>query len=103
MNPKPLVNRWREYGKHEILVNTNHDEIARLDFMANFFMYLRDDMVPNHKKIYEKKVKKNFQKKSLKYIIQAETLVNHYSWLRTLWLVVKRCLLLIINKLLKKL
>ena len=67
MYPKPLVNRWREYGKHEILVNTNHDEIARLDFMANFFMYLRDDMVPNHKKIYEKKVKKNFRKKHKRY------------------------------------
>ena len=63
MTSKPLPNRWRNYGNHEMLVETTHDESARLDFMANFFKHIGEEIWPNHKVIYDKKVEPDFKNK----------------------------------------
>ena len=64
MTAEPLPNRWRNYGEHEMLVDTTHDESARLDFMANFFRYIGNEMWPNHRKIYDKKVEPKFRQEN---------------------------------------
>tara|TARA_B100001559_G_C16442838_1_gene595298 strand:+ start:121 stop:1290 length:1170 start_codon:yes stop_codon:yes gene_type:complete len=64
METKSSNNTWRNYGRHEMLVETTHDESARLDFMGNFFKYLSSEMLPNHKKIYENKIKKKFKQEN---------------------------------------
>lgn len=58
----PLPNPWREYGKHEMLVDTTHDESARLDFMANLFRHVGNEIWPNHREVYDKKVEPEFKK-----------------------------------------
>ncbi|MBM3504330.1 MAG: class I SAM-dependent methyltransferase [Alphaproteobacteria bacterium] len=51
---------WRNFGRHEMLVDTTHDEGARLDFMINFFRHLGTQIAPGHREVYEKRVEPKF-------------------------------------------
>lgn len=37
---------WRGFGKHEMVVDTNHDEAARLDFTMNLFKHVGTEIWP---------------------------------------------------------
>ncbi|MSO65056.1 MAG: class I SAM-dependent methyltransferase [Alphaproteobacteria bacterium] len=53
---------WHNFGKHDMLVDTTHDEGARLDFMINFFRHLGTKVMPGHRDVYEKRVEPQFVK-----------------------------------------
>ncbi len=59
---QPNVTTWRGYGKHEMLVDTNHDEASRIDFMMNLFKHMGSEIWPGHRKLYENKVEPAFKK-----------------------------------------
>jgi len=54
---------WRNFGKHEMVVDTNHDEAARLDFTINLFKHVGSEIWPGHRKLYDQKVEPAFEKK----------------------------------------
>ncbi len=83
MKSKKILNKWRNYGKHEMLVETSHDESARLDFMSNFFSYIGNEMWPNHRKVYDNIVEPNFKKVNKRkpknrHEVRKEMLKNSY-------------------------
>ena len=53
---------WRGFGKHEMVVDTNHDESARMDFMMNLFKHVGSEIWPGHRKLYDNKVEPAFEK-----------------------------------------
>ncbi|MSO65057.1 MAG: class I SAM-dependent methyltransferase [Alphaproteobacteria bacterium] len=62
MGEAPIV--WHRYGKHEMLVDTTHDEGARVDFAINLQRYLGTKVFPGHRDLYEKAVEPKFVKQN---------------------------------------
>jgi len=55
---------WRGFGKHDMVVDTNHDEAARLDFTINLFKHVGSEIFPGHRKLYDHKVEPTFEKEN---------------------------------------
>lgn len=53
---------WRNFGRHENLTPTDHDESARLDYIIAFFNHLSQKVWTGHRDIYEKKALPKFLK-----------------------------------------
>ncbi len=60
----PFNARWRDFGKHVVRVENNHDESASQDFYLEMYRFLGSELGPARKKIYESKIKKEFKNKN---------------------------------------
>jgi len=54
----------REQANHPILPIPNHDETSRTDFVYNLANFIRSDITPHNKKVYEYRVRPDFEKKN---------------------------------------
>jgi SAM-dependent methyltransferase len=51
-------------GKHALMPNTSHDEVARFNFLANLNRYLSVNVMPGVKTAYEQRAKPAFEQKN---------------------------------------
>jgi SAM-dependent methyltransferase len=52
---------WNKIAKHDMLPESNHDERARFNFLANLNKHLSASVSPGNKFAYERRVKPNFK------------------------------------------